>query len=128
MRILTNQHNGQTVELDCIDAMSPIDFNTCSPDEVIQRSIVCHPTLFAESITRQKRESVFKDSSPAGERAAASRAKACDSILSALYGAGGGDAAAIRLMGSGPLVIAFNEACRLQMIPHTTRGSIMARL
>lgn len=49
-----------------------------------------------------------------------------ENAISALTGTAGGDAKAVSLMGLGPLILAFTEACRLQGIKPSQRNAVVA--
>jgi hypothetical protein len=103
-----------------------IDFNTCTPRDVIERSALLHPSLFVERL----REAALIHSQFAArthDRTAASAAlklaydcrtaadnvrdERCDLICRTL----------------GQLIPAFQVACDLQLVPRHCREGIMAR-
>lgn len=98
-------------------------------ETVLQKSIDMHPTLLIDALRQSKEEDwnylgKRQNGNQAVERAIKSRIAGLDKAINALTGTAGGDAKAVALMGLGPLILAFNEACRLQCIPHHRRTEI----
>ena len=98
-------------------------------ETVLQKSIDTHPTLLIDALRHsQKDDTRYLESringSDATGRAIKGRIAGLEAAISALTGTAGGDAKAVALMGLSPLILAFNEACRLQCIPHHKRTEI----
>ena len=98
-------------------------------ETVLQKSIDMHPTLLLDALRQSQKEDTRYlasriNGSEAVGRAIKGRIAGLEAAISALTGTAGGDAKAVALMGLGPLILAFNEACRLQCIPHHRRTKI----
>ncbi|MCW2317090.1 hypothetical protein M2322_002644 [Rhodoblastus acidophilus] len=111
--------------------MYTIDFSKCSAVEVIQRSWVCHPSLFADGL--KNAANIHGHYATTCHNAEASRiaedcAKQCRVALTTLedYPSGEG-AAALKRGPLGPFVQAFHVACDLQCVPRHLRGDIIGR-
>lgn len=109
--------------------MYAIDLNTCTAIDVIKRSIVCHPSLFAEALNARQAEDnhyaaiVHSENKPAvwnAIKASASAAqRACEYVESAEADPFESD------MGAG--IIALNIACKLQCLPAHVRTASALR-
>lgn len=116
--------------------MYPIDFATCTAMDVIKRSAVCHPSVFVESLrsqalqhftyAQQVRALIGKPARNAAAQSADSMGKDCADAADWVEYDNYEDAMQNpdRI---GPFVVAFNVACKLQLIPFATRTDIMAR-
>jgi len=97
-------------------------------ETVLQKSINMHPTLLVDALRQSQKDDARylanRNGSEAVNRAIKGRIAGLEKAISALTGTAGGDAKAVALMGLGPLILAFNEACRLQCIPHHMRTEI----
>lgn len=86
--------------------------------DIIERSIIAHPSLFAETLDLQAAEHKRYAANLAnGERAkqgALASARACDAAAYHIRGEGG---AAQIVKDCGQMVIALNVACKLQCLP-----------
>ena len=98
-------------------------------ETVLQKSIDMHPTLLIDALRQSQKDDTRylasrNGSSEKVDQAIIARMAGIENAISALTGTAGGDAEAVALMGLGPLILAFNEACRLQCIPHHKRTEI----
>ena len=97
-------------------------------ESILQRSIDMHPSLLVDAIKATRDEDaryrLSRKLEHVVDKAVTARIDSADKAISAIEGTAGGDAEAVALMGLGPLIIAFNEACRLQCIPHHRRTHI----
>lgn len=106
--------------------MYAIDFNTCTARDVIERSITCHPSLFAQAMRNAAK--VHRDYSKVTtnkkvQAIAAHCGDVCD--LVAIY-TEGGDTELI-YSHTRFLVQAFTVAAKLNLVPHSLQGDIIAR-
>lgn len=85
--------------------------------EIIARSIVMHPGLFTEMLEKQSREgraySLTAGLDPRSKEGAIANARACERAIEAIQKS---DADAI-VAECGPMVVALNIACKLQLLP-----------
>lgn len=104
----------------------PIDFNTATMADVIKRSMVCHPSMLVEAMmgcvslhARYSRET-------SDRMAAQSAYKMADACRHALVCIERDDADAL-LSNFSAKIQTFEQACRLQLVPHGTRAIIATR-
>lgn len=107
--------------------MYPLDLETCTAIDVIKRSIVCHPSLFAEALRARQIEDMrylgsradnpaIKQSVQASANAAGRAAEYVDTENADAF---------VNDMAAG--IIALNVACRLQCLPSHIRTSAAVR-
>lgn len=105
--------------------MYEIDFNTCSLDDVIERSVTCHPTLLVELLraiaeihSRSAREMFDQVARKSAVGMAEDCRRAANSVetLGSLVGASFG----MRMQ-------AFTAACKLQLLPLSLAQDIAKR-
>ena len=105
---------------------------------ILQKSIDMHLDLLIEALREAQHEDAKYLASLSGSsggnternkragQAIIARMAGIENGISALTGTAGGDAEAVSLMGLGPLILAFTEACRLQGIQSYQRNVIAA--
>lgn len=103
--------------------MYSLDLSTCSPADIIRRSIVCHPSLYAEALeaaTRAHRQAAATMRHHAACAAAERLAKACNAMALILhdYGADGSADTVDLIIEGGPdyWISALNVARPLQAL------------
>lgn len=103
-----------------------------SAADIIERSIVAHPSLFREALIKQAEQHddySRLSTNPLGKRGADASKRAC---LRAYDFIGEGDDARSRAeilcRETGPAVIALNVACKLQCLPPHIRTSAAIKL
>ncbi len=106
--------------------MYPIDFMTCGADDVIRRSVICHPSLLADQLReRAKGHTAAYASMLTRDEYAAKIARGmaddCNTIATRLANGGTGE------MTFGQRVIVFSLAARLQCLPHAVAQDILTR-
>ena len=111
--------------------MYPIDFMTCTARDVILRSLVCHPSCFADAITAQRSNHLHyarMTHDQLAKRSAEKQADACQTITRIVEETDAHSAADL-MMASGITiaVIAFNVAANLTLCPPACRGDIIGR-
>jgi hypothetical protein len=106
--------------------MYDIDFNTCTATDVIQRSYVCHPTLFAEHM----REAARIHNAYAYSMGARAPRQIAHNMASALRDM----ATAIERQEFSPesldlskRVQALHIACKLQCVPYAVQRDLIER-
>ena len=115
------QHNQGTAH------MYKLDFATCTMDEVIARSLICHPSLLRHEALEAARihTQAAKDMRDgAAKRSALDMARAAQRIASI---ANSGGCASDLSDDFGARVIAFARAAKLQLIPRATQNEICDR-
>lgn len=112
--------------------MYPINFATCSAVDVIERSLVCHPTAWADRMIAAQESHLLFALETHDARASQAAARAADAaergrLIAAKYDARN---AALRIAACGvsEIVQAFQAAAELQLIPRTMRGDIITRV
>jgi hypothetical protein len=106
--------------------MYPIDFLTCSAVDVIKRSIVCHPSLFADKIAAARDMHAAYSRETTNQQAAAS-ARAMSGDCAGIIAAIAEENAERIVSDTSRLVIAFQAAADLQLVPRACRADILAR-
>ena len=116
--------------------MYQLDYETCTALDIIERSIVMHPTTFADVVEAQeKQHRAYGAGLPdtlhgrTTARAVKSMADACRIVVGAIKSGDGDAAATSRIIASdtGPLVVALNAACKLQCLPPHVRTAALVR-
>jgi len=106
--------------------MYAIDFMTCSADDVIRRSIVCHPSLYAENLRNvahiHAQAAMACEHDTTAAKIASRLARECRTIAEHIEA---GDE--VIASGTSETIQAFSVAARLQLIPHATAKDIIAR-
>ena len=105
--------------------MYAINFNTCSADDVIERSVICHPSLLADQLREQAKGHV--DAATMSRDAYAAivvqgMADDCCTVADRLTNDGKVDDLTF-----GQKIIVYSLAARLQGLSHSLAQSIMTR-
>jgi hypothetical protein len=104
--------------------MYTIDFMTCSADDVIARSVVCHPSMLADQLcaTAAIHERSAAEMHDRLARETAERmARDARTIADRLANGGTGE------LTHGQTIIVFSAAARLQCISHGLAADIVGR-
>lgn len=113
--------------------MYPIDFTTCTAVDVIERSLVCHPSLFRDRVMTAhdshllfalgtKDHAAFK-----AARNAVNQTERVIGIARKFEASPRAAAEQIAKVGLGELVQAFHAAAELNCVPRSLRGAIIER-
>jgi hypothetical protein len=107
--------------------MYQIDFMTCTADDVIARSAICHPSLFADTLREQGRTHIGAYAAMAqrdkyGANVAAGMASDCNTVADWIADERRSD------LTFGQRVIAFAAAARLQCLSHAVAQDIVSRM
>lgn len=105
--------------------MYPIDFMNCTADDVITRSVTCHPTLFCEELRRVARihcQAMNTLLDCEARRVADKMATDCLLLSNRLE-----DSGTIGELTFGQRIIAFSAAARLQCVTNQLAHSIISR-
>ena len=105
--------------------MYPINFMTCTAQEVIARSVTCHPTMFAEELSNVARIHAGAANTMHDRRAcdvAAKLARECFGLADRLQV---GDR--LDTLTFGETISAFSRAAHLQLIPPAVAQAIVDR-
>lgn len=111
--------------------MYAIDFNTCTALDVIEQSIVCHPTMFAETMlamaaTHARYATATTDARVAS--IAAEMATQCREIAEMVADTSSAHETARDIAGPvGTCVLAFNVAAKLTLVPRHLWDAILSR-
>jgi hypothetical protein len=110
--------------------MYAIDFNTCTIDDVIARSITCHPTMLADTLRANARahfnaRDTMHDRE--AQQAAQRSGQQCRVVACIIEHAAVIEVEPIERMSFGERLAAFSAAARLQCLPHSVSSAICAR-
>lgn len=106
--------------------MYAIDFMTCSATDVIARSAICHPSLFADTLREQARTHISAYSAIAARdkyaaNVAAGMASDCNTVAEWIAAERRSE------LTYGQRIIAFSAAARLQCLPYAVAQDILSR-
>jgi hypothetical protein len=106
--------------------MYAIDFITCSADDVIRRSVTCHPSLYAENLRNvahiHAQAAIMSEHDTTAAKIASRLATECRAIAERIEA--GDEVIASTLSET---IQAFSVAARLQLIPHAAAKDIIGR-
>lgn len=107
--------------------MYAIDLPTCNMNDIIQRSYVCHPTMFTEAL--QDAATTHREAARIMRYASKARQTAIDMAvdLDAVVQSVNYQDLSTENLTFSQRIMAFGVACRLQCIPHSSALDIAAR-
>ena len=112
--------------------MYQINFETCTADDVITRSIVCHPTMLIDtlranaSIHFNARDTMHDHEAVKIAQRSGNQCRQAANLVANLNGSGK-PAEAIDAMDFGEWLAAFSAAAKLNLVPHATTQAIIGR-